>query len=494
MANLLKLCQDKPSLFNKLFLKRPAYWSRQMDLCRSVVEYRTTVAYSGNMVGKDYWIAGIILWWLLTRPDSLCIITGPSQMVLGSVTFKEIRRCLDGAVIPFGGKLSSGIKASPAVIEVAPGWQALGFSTTSVERSSGQHAKHLLTVVEEASGVEDFVFDAIDSLGYERLVCIGNPIRAEGKFVDLIRQAARDRADNVPPRLAVNAIRIPSTESPHAHEEKSEFGLADRTWLESMYRKYGRRSLWVGSHIDARIPDVDAEQLIDPAWLDYHSSQQRPPVPPTHPVNFTRRIACDLSEGVGRDSTCIVVVDDWGVLEVVLGNSMGLPEAAETIHRLTDQVERTARQDLFRQAGDRPQLPEPSGALGHHDGDPLRRGGQATRPKLIRQPAHRGRLEAAQSAGCDPHWLVECRVGLQMRNADRVQSTPNSPLPTRLVPQRPFYFCSGEYYVRLVDELRPLTYGLVGKMTKLLPKDVWATILGHSPDVADALIQSMILA
>src|SRR5271157_2192798 len=117
---LLEICQDKPELFNELFLKRPPYWSRQQDLCRSVVEHRTTVAYSGNMVGKDYWIAGIIIWWLLTRPDSLCIITGPSQMVLGSVTFKEIRRCLDGAVIPFGGKLSSGIKASPAVIEVAP--------------------------------------------------------------------------------------------------------------------------------------------------------------------------------------------------------------------------------------------------------------------------------------------------------------------------------------------------------------------------------------
>ena len=334
MTKLLRLCHNEPELFNKLFLNRPAYWSRQVDLCRSVVEYRTTVAYSGNMVGKDYWIAGIIVWWLFTRPDALCIITGPSQMVLGSVTFKEIRRCLDGAVLRFGGKLSSGLKASPAVIEIAPGWQALGFSTTSVERSSGQHAKHLLAVVEEASGVEDFVFDAIDSLGYERLVCIGNPIRAEGKFVDLIRQAARDRADNVPPRLAVNAIRIPSTESPHAHQEKSEFGLADRTWLESMYRKYGKGSLWVGSHIDARIPDVDAEQLIDLTWLDHHSKQQRPQVPPTHPINFTRRIACDLAEGVGRDSTCIMVLDDWGVLEVVLSNAAGLPEAAATIHRL----------------------------------------------------------------------------------------------------------------------------------------------------------------
>jgi len=55
------------------------------------------------------------------------------------------------------------------------------------------------------------------------------------------------------------------------------------------------------------------------------------------------------------------------------------------------------------------------------------------------------------------------------------------------------HFCSGEYYVRLVEELRPLTYGLVGRKIKLMPKDEWATILGHSPDVADALIQSMIL-
>ncbi len=121
VTNLLEMCQDKPDLFNKLFLNRPAYWSRQKDLCRSVVEYRTTVAYSGNMVGKDYWIAGIIIWWLLTRPDSLCIITGPSQMVLGSVTFKEIRRCLDGTDIPFGGKLSSGIKASPVMMQSESG-------------------------------------------------------------------------------------------------------------------------------------------------------------------------------------------------------------------------------------------------------------------------------------------------------------------------------------------------------------------------------------
>ncbi len=62
-----------------------------------------------------------------------------------------------------------------------------------------------------------------------------------------------------------------------------------------------------------------------------------------------------------------------------------------------------------------------------------------------------------------------------------------------LIPQWPFFFCSGEYYIRLVEELRPLTYSLVGRKTKLMPKDEWAACLGHSPDVADALIQSMIV-
>ena len=34
----LKLCRDRPELFNKLILKRAPYWSRQMDLCRSIVD------------------------------------------------------------------------------------------------------------------------------------------------------------------------------------------------------------------------------------------------------------------------------------------------------------------------------------------------------------------------------------------------------------------------------------------------------------------------
>ncbi len=478
MTTLLKTTRNQPNVFNNLFLNRSPYWSRQQALCRSVLDYRTTVVYSGNMVGKDYWVAGIILWWLCTRPDALCIITGPSQMLLGSVTFKEIRRCLDGAVLPFGGKLSSGIKASPAMIEIAPGWQGLGFSTTSVERASGQHARHLLAVVEEASGVEDYVFDAIDSLGYERLVCIGNPIRAEGKFVELIRQADRDRADNLPPYLAVNAIRIPSTDSPHAAQERSEFGLADRTWLDAMYRKYGRDSLWVRSHIDARIPDVDSEQLIPIDWLNYHNAQARPLVPPTHPIHRTVRLATDLSEGVGRDSTCILVADDWGILDVVLSNGMGLPEAAEAIYRLAAKWNVPHDRISYDKLG-----------IGRNFPNHLARFGITTAVPY----AGEGRPRDANTfvnLRSEAAWKLRNRLDLNHPIYEPPAAGGRSP---RARPQGPFHFCAGAYYDRLATELRPLTYSLVGRKTKLMPKDEWASILGHSPDVADALIQSMML-
>ena len=85
-------------------------------------------------------------------------------------------------------------------------------------------------------------------------MAIGNPIRADGRFVELIRQADTDRPDSIPPRLAVNAIRIPSTESPHANLEKSPWGLADATWLDACIGSTARAPSGCEAHIHALIP------------------------------------------------------------------------------------------------------------------------------------------------------------------------------------------------------------------------------------------------
>src|SRR5262249_39767713 len=123
------------------------------------------------------------------------------------------------------------------------------------------------------------------------------------------------------------------TESPHAHLDRSPWGLADRTWLEAQARQYGADSQWYRTHVLAEIPTIAEDALIPEPWLDAAAGRGRPIAPPGHPVLRSRRLACDLGEGVGRDSSCVLVRDDWGILDVTFGSALGLPEAASVIAR-----------------------------------------------------------------------------------------------------------------------------------------------------------------
>jgi phage terminase large subunit len=473
LTELLSECHDDPDLFNSAILGRPCYWSRQREIAESVCRYQVTVAYTGNAIGKDYLVGGIVPWWLCTRYESLVVVTGPSQTVLGSVTWKEIRRASEGnrddpaASVPLGLKLSNGIKASPLTVTVRDDWRALGYSTTSVERASGQHNRKLLVVVEEASGVEDEIYDAIDSLKYSRLLLIGNPIRADGRFVQFIRQADRDRHDRIPPHRAVNAIRVSSRESPDADKEESKVGLADKTWIENNERRYGKHSLWIKSHVDAVIPEVSADALIPETWLDWAAAQKRLFLPQDHPIHATRRISCDLGEGVGRDSSAIIVRDDWGVLEVVWGAELGLAAAAQRIADLARRYNVSHDKITYDKVG-----------IGRDFPLHLARHG------LERAVGYAG----SGSPGSTDFVDLRSEAAWKLRQRLDPGGATDHRLPH--LSRQDFCIPPGPYWQRLREELKPLTYHLVGRKTGLLSKKDWATTLGHSPDLADALIQS----
>jgi phage terminase large subunit len=462
--------RDDPDRFNTVALRRPPYWSKQQEICRSVVKFRTTVVYSGNATGKGFLLAGIIPWWLYTRPGSLVICTAASQTSIGSIIFKELRRAIESSFLP-QPRISRGIKASPAVIEIAPGWHGLGYSTTSVERASGQHARHLLVVVDEASGVEPEIWQALDSLKYARLLAVGNPIRAEGVFVDLIRQSEADSRDGVPSSRAVNAIQIPSTMSPDADKEESEYGLADRTFLESSYRRYGgEHSFWCNSHIHAIIPTISAQRLIPDSWLDYATSIQRQNQPPNHPVHRTRRIAVDLSEGVGRDDTCILLKDAYGLIHCDARNSLPLVEAAEAtaaVARRWNVPPERISYDGLGIGRDFPKYLAKAGLVGC-----IRyvAGGTPQEPKRF----FNLRTESA--------WKLHDRLNPDRHTDDRYPLTSRQP-PFSIPPQ--------VWWSLMRADLAALTYELVGeRQVKLIKKEDLMEVLGRSPDRGDALIQA----
>jgi len=444
-------------------------------MCDSVVKYRKTIVYSGNMIGKDFWIGRLVWWWLLTRRDSLVMVTGPSQTSLGSITWKEIRQAAprwmgtDSRAV--SAKLSQGVKTSPQLVDLGPGWQAMGLSTTTVERFSGHHNPNLLVIIDEASALEPEIRDSIQSLGYERLVAIGNPIRADGPFIEWIRQAEADARDNVPAHLATNAIRIPSTDSPHAALEKSPWGIADKTFIESSYRDYGgEHSFWCNSHIHALIPTVSAQRLIPDSWLDYATSIQRQNQPPNHPVHRTRRIAIDLSEGVGRDETCILVRDSHGILDIDARNSLSLPDAAEITARLATRYGITSNRISYDGAGIGRDFPRYLAKVGLTDCIRYVGGGE---------PAEARRFFNLRTESA---WWLHDRLNPDRHTDDRYPLTSRQP---------PFHIPARAWWALMRQDLAALTYELVGeRQVKLIKKEDLMQALGRSPDRGDALVQS----
>lgn len=312
---LLEMCRDHPDWFNSIFLGRDkddghgrcGYWRRQLDICDSVVHYPVTLVPTGNAVGKSFLAAGVLHWFLFTRPGSLVVATAPTQVQLEEVLWKEVERSYAGSRLPLGARLLR----NPLKVDLGGGWQALAYSTTKVERFSGHHASELLAILDEASGVADEIYEAISSLNPSRELMLGNPLRPSGTFYD--------RCHSTNP--LANVIKISSLESPHIHLERSPWGLADRNWLEKARADYGEGSLWWTCHVLGEFPDSGVDSVIPGSWLQL-AADARP-----HPLG-KRRIAIDLAEGRGGDRSVVLVRDDNAVLDMWSSNTASFEETA----------------------------------------------------------------------------------------------------------------------------------------------------------------------
>jgi hypothetical protein len=229
--------------------------------------------------------------------QSKTVVAAPTQAQLTGVLWAE----LEAAVIsaerhgrPLGGRFRG------LTLEFGENWRVEGFGSGSIESKSGRHAQHLLAVIDEASGVDPGVHEAIDSLNPSRRLYTGNPIRAEGKFYELCQNS-----DDNP---NVNVIQISSLESPHADQVRSLWGMADASYISNARFEYGEDSIWWLVHILGRFPGELSNALLPIAWLNLAGRTvhiRRGPV----------RLGVDIAKGMGDgDLSLIAARDDAGVL------------------------------------------------------------------------------------------------------------------------------------------------------------------------------------
>jgi hypothetical protein len=230
---------------------RAETWSGQRSIARSVAANRRTAVPSAHGCGKDWSASALAAWWVSTRPDPFVVTTAPTSPQLSGILWRELNRMhrrarLEGTVLTgqiptwkIGGEL------------VAWGRKPADLSDPDDAASafSGIHARSVLVVLDEASGLEDWLIDAALSLltsADSRALAIGNPLDPASRFARLcdpgsgwevlpfsVFDTPNFTGEKVSPDLA--AV-LPSVE--WVEERKTDWGEGSPAWIARVEGKF----------------------------------------------------------------------------------------------------------------------------------------------------------------------------------------------------------------------------------------------------------------
>ena len=237
---------NKENFFEDIYLPRylndPVRWIEEIlyaepledwaiDALNGLVEKRFLAVRSGSGVGKTALLAFVIEWFLTTRVNSIVICTAPTAPQLEVQLWKEAIHWIKNSKGNLLETILTWNKKKIMVKGHEEEWFAIA-RTARVEGSgevteglSGFHAPYLLYIVDEASGVHEKVYAALEGSLTEinaYAVIASNPVRRVGSF-------ARAFLDSEESKLW-HKVHIKSTDSKrvsplYAKRQAARFGV-----------------------------------------------------------------------------------------------------------------------------------------------------------------------------------------------------------------------------------------------------------------------------
>jgi phage terminase large subunit len=273
---------------------------------------------SGHGTGKSACAAWTICWYVETHDFALVPCTAPSAHQLRDILWQELARWRRAADAVSAARddpprtwlsrlftLNSERLFDPS----APDWGALA-RTASKERPEalqGFHAQHLLFIVDEASGVDEAIYEAAEgalSTPAARSLFLGNPTRNTGTFAASHKQS----------RGEYTTIHLRSQDSP----------LVDPQYRPRLVRKWGEGSNVVKVRSDGDFPSQEDDVLIPLEHVEPCLHREPPP------GTGLRRLGVDVAR-YGADRTCLVLRQGAVVEHLVLYAKQG---TMETVGRI----------------------------------------------------------------------------------------------------------------------------------------------------------------
>lgn len=263
MKSLLRSWIDDPVRFSiDCFGEEPD--ELQKPIFEAAACHDRIAVRSGNGPGKTWTAAKLGLWFFVTRPKSIVVTTAPTWQQVQRILWKEIRANISKAPL-----LKPFLYLPPRDAEVlmvrpdgsyGDDWAMIGRASDRKENMLGFHAPYLMFIVDEASGVPDEIFEAIEGtqtqegVNSSKIILIGNPTRPEGFFYDIFHSKSSNW----------KTFHLDGRMSPRVSKQ----------WISQMEEDYGADSPFFQIHVLGNFPPMDKDTLIPLGWIERSLAEQ----------------------------------------------------------------------------------------------------------------------------------------------------------------------------------------------------------------------------
>jgi hypothetical protein len=420
-------------------------WAKQIEILFAVRDHKRVAVRSGHKVSKSHTAGILALWFYDCFDDARVVLTAVTSRQVDKILWREIRKLIARAKRPIRGEVHELARSGITSEDFR---EIVGFTAREAEAVAGVSGRNLLYLVDEASGVPDAIFEAIEGnrAGGARVGLFSNPTRTEGEFFEAFDTKTE----------FYKTFTISSEESPNVVAGREVIpGLAERAWIEEKKREWGEDSPLFkirvkGVHVlaeEGKILSVHAIQQAEILWDDT-------------PAIGRLHLGLDPSgPGLAGDETAFAARRGQKILGLVA--MRGLSEGAILAHALGILTE-------HRKPGDEVPLVkiDREGPIGT-DVLAAFRAHAAARPQDFEVVA----VRSSDKAFREPHLYDRVRDELWANLARWIRAGGAIVEDTKLAKE----LHSPEWEGQLSGKL------------KATPKDVLKKRLGRSPDRADAV-------
>jgi phage terminase large subunit len=252
-------------------------WAKQVEILEAVRDHPRVAVRSGHKTGKSN-SAGIIAWWFYCSwPDARVVMSSTTSRQVDIILWRELTmmharggRCI-ACKRELRELMGSGIHqidaeeripkpcAHSALIDgevkrlARTGVRSedfrtiSGFTAKEAEAIAGISGRNLLFIIDEASGVPDEIFEAIEGnrAGGARIVLFSNPTRTTGEFFEAFHKKS----------ALYRGLRVSSAETPNAVTGTTVIpGLAEAAWIAEKGQEWGENSPQYKVRVEGEFP------------------------------------------------------------------------------------------------------------------------------------------------------------------------------------------------------------------------------------------------